>query len=159
MRMAEKGVHLFPACVHNGTAVGQECDQLFGEYKSCSDTVTDDIISERIGSRAEQVSLLRQSLPFLRADGVQSRSKRDLTKVELTNYDLPRIVNGVHDPTGSVEKRPFSRAFSKDKVHAANRKVGAVPLTRAALDHPKVRRELEGDEEPGGIVVRARDRR
>jgi hypothetical protein len=81
--------------------------------------------------------------------------KKDLTKVQLTNFDLPRIVNGrQQDPD---ERRPFSRAFSKEKVHAANAKVGAVPLTRAALLNPRVRKELGPADEPGGVAKRIAD--
>ena len=51
--------------------------------------------------------------------------------------DLGRIVNGRDgDPD---EKRPFLFSFSKPKVLAAWRKIGAMVLTRACLKHPKVR--------------------
>ena len=150
MRMAEKGVYLFPSGPANCTAACQECDQLFGEYKQVCDEVTDEIISERITKRAAEEALLRNRQPFVRADGAESRSKKDLTKVELTNNDLPRIVNG--RPSDPVERRPFSRAFSREKVNWGNKKVGAVPLTRAALKNPKVRQELEEGEEAIGVV-------
>ena len=46
MRMAEKGVYLFPSGPANCTAACQECDQDFAEYKQAGNEVTDDIISE-----------------------------------------------------------------------------------------------------------------
>ena len=150
MRMADKGVYLFPSGPTNCTAACQECDQDFAEYKQAGDEVTDDIISERISEQAAQETALRDRRTFTRADGQQSRRVKDLTKVELTNSDLPRIVNG--RPDDPIEKRPFSRAFSKEKVGWGNHKVGAVPLTRAALQNPKVRRELEADEDATGTV-------
>ena len=110
MRMAERGVYLFPSGPANCTAATQECDQAFGEYKAVCDEVTDEILSERIKQRADEESAVRDG----NADGVQLRKKKDMTKVELTNSDLPRVVNG--KPTDPIEKRPFSRAFSKEKV-------------------------------------------
>ena len=114
MRMAERGVNLFPSGPANCTAATQECDQAFGEYKSVCDEVTDEIVSERIKQRADEESAVRDGKTFTNADGVQSRKTKDMTKVELTNFDLPRVVNG--KPTDPIEKRPFSRAFSKEKV-------------------------------------------
>jgi len=114
MRMAERGVNLFPSGPANCTAATQECDQTFGEYKSVCDEVTDEIVSERIKQRADEESAVRDGKTFTNADGVQSRKTKDMTKVELTNSDLPRVVNG--KPTDPIEKRPFSRAFSKEKV-------------------------------------------
>lgn len=64
--------------------------------------------------------------------------------MELTNADLPRVVNGT--PDDPLEKRPFSFSFSRELVHAANVKVGVTPFTRNALNNPKVRHELEVDE-------------
>ena len=66
------------------------------------------------------------------------------TTLGLTKADLGRIVNGKEgDP---LDKRPFEYAFSKSKVLGAWEKVGAVPLTRQGLKHPKVRHEaVEGD--------------
>ena len=114
MRMAERGVNLFPSGPANCTAATQECDQAFGEYKSVCDEVTDEIVSERIKQRADEESAVRDGETFTNADGLQSRKTKDMTKVELTNFDLPRVVNG--KPTDPIEKRPFSRAFSKEKV-------------------------------------------
>ena len=150
MRMADKGVHIFPSGPANCTAALQECDQLFGEYKQVCDEVTDEIISERITRRAREEALLRDRKPFVRPDGVESRRAKDLTKVELNNADLPRVVNGRDG--NPVERRPFSRAFSKEKIAWANAKVGVVPFTRAALNNPKVRDELEQEEAAGGVV-------
>ena len=150
MRLAEKGIYLFPSGPQNCTAACQEPDQIFGLYKQICDEVTDEIISERITKRATEEAALRERRSFPRADGTQSRSAKDLTKVELTNFDLPRVVNGRHgDP---IERRPFSHAFRQERVAWGNRQVGAVPFTRAALNNPKVRKELDPSEEPDSVV-------
>ena len=82
-----------------------------------------------------------------RSASVRRIDAQKLPKVELTNADLPRVVNG--RPGDPVEMRAFSRAFAPEKVRSANLKVGAVPLTRAALKNPKVRVEIEvGDDAP-----------
>ena len=131
MRFAEKGLYLFPSGPQNCTSATQEPDQLFREYKEKGDEETDLIVSERVNQRAAEESSLRKHGYFLGPDDEKLKDKKRLTKVELTNFDLPRIVNGRHgDPD---DRRPFSRAFDKVKVKAANTKVGAVPLTRAAL--------------------------
>jgi hypothetical protein len=60
-----------------------------------------------------------------------------VTAVTLGASDLGRIVNGRDgDPD---EKRPFLFSFSKPKVLAAWRKLGAMQLKRACLRHPEVR--------------------
>eukprot|EP00966_Prymnesium_polylepis_P263726 6092623-Prymnesium_polylepis.1 len=142
MRMLEKG---------NCTAACQEPDQLFGPYKEKGDDVTDVIVSERIAARAREEESLRTTKSFTR-DGVTYKHKKDLTKVELTNTDLPRIVNG--RPDDPPEMRPFSYSFTKLKVQGARDKVGAVPLTRAALRNSKVRKELDTTDTPGGTVAK-----
>ena len=86
-----------------------------------------------------------------RGEGPPNFKAADLPKIELTNADLPRIVNG--RPGDPIELRPFSYAFSRKKVHGANAKVGAVPLTRAALLNPKVRKELLVQDTPQGAVA------
>eukprot|EP00966_Prymnesium_polylepis_P272054 6285679-Prymnesium_polylepis.1 len=147
MRLAEKGIFLFPSGPQNCTAATQEPDQLFGAYKTKCDDVTDTIVAERINARAAA-----EAKPRNAPDAPRRIDKSQLPKVELTNADLPRVVNGRHgDPT---ERRPFSHAFSAERVHAANVKVGAVPLTRAALHNPKVRKELGSTEEAGGVVAK-----
>jgi hypothetical protein len=58
-----------------------------------------------------------------------------VTAVALGTSDLGRIVNGRDgDPD---ENRPFLFSFSKPKVLAACRKIGAMPLWKARLKHPK----------------------
>ena len=152
--MADKGLYLFPSGPQNCTSACQEPDQLFREYKEKGDEETDLIVSERINQRASEESSLRNHGYFTR-NNERLTDKKLLTKVELTNCDLPRIVNGRDGD--DIERRPFSRAFAKEKVHAANAKVGAVPLTRAALLNPKVRKELERADEPCGIVQKIAD--
>ena len=138
MRCAERGLFLFPSGPQNCTSACQECDDRFGDYKAKGDDVTDDIVSERIKARSDQEETLRKE------SRTRAINPSKLPKVELTNADLPRIVKGREgDP---IEKRPISFAFSREKVHGTNAKIGIVPLTRACLKHPKVRKEG-----PGGL--------
>ena len=96
--------------------------------------LTDIIVAERIAARSAAEAKLREQ-------GKRVIDPRSLPKIELTNADLPRVVAGrPDDPLGL---RPFSSAFNRDKVLKAAAKVGAVPLTRAALSQKKVRKELE----------------
>ena len=60
-----------------------------------------------------------------------------VTAVTLDASDLGRIVN-VRDGYPD-EKRPFLFSFSKPKVVAAWRKIGAMVLTRACLKHARMR--------------------
>jgi hypothetical protein len=72
--------------------------------------------------------------------------------VQLTNLDLGRIVNGrVTDP---VEECAFEHSFTPERIEAAFRKIGAVPLTRAGLEHKKVRHEVAAGD-PGAIGLLA----
>ena len=144
MRMSEKGIHLFPSGPQNCTAACQEPDAVFGPYKSKCDDVTDEIFAERIEARAAAETALRKGDPAAILSYSQSKN---LPKVELTNADLPRVVNGL--PDDPVEKRPFSSAFSRENIHMGNVKVGVVPFTRAALRNPKVRHEIESVDQTG----------
>jgi len=146
MRMAEKGIFLFPSGPQNCTAATQEPDQLFGKYKEMCDAITDEIVSERIAERAAVETQIRNK---------KASKGTKLPKVELSNADLPRVVNG--DPEASAEKRPFSAVFAPELVHAANAKVGVCPLTRAALNHPKVRHELGADDDAIGMPRKVAD--
>ena len=143
MRAADKGIILFPSGPQNCTAACQEPDQMFDVYKALGNDITDEIVTERIGARAAAEAALRKGNPERRID------PKKLPKVELTNADLPRIVNG--RPDDPIERRPLSFTFSREKVLNAHAKVGAVPLTRAALQNPKVRKELAPADDPAGI--------
>ena len=77
------------------------------------------------------------------------RHAKKLPVVELTNADLPRVVNS--RPDDPIELRPFSYSFSRELVHAGNVKVGVVPFTRNALNNPKVRKELEPGSTSGAV--------
>ena len=107
--MAERGVNLFPSGPANYTAATQECDQAFGEYKQICDEVTDEIVSERIKQRADEESAVRDGKTFTNAEGQQSRKKKDMTKVELTNNDLPRVANGKPDDPCDRQASLFAR--------------------------------------------------
>ena len=131
-RWAAEGIILFPG-LPNATAANQEMDQLFGPYKMRRNEVIEEIIAERAQAHARELAA-QQNDPSIKIT----------TTLGLTKDDLGRIVNGKEgDP---LEKRPFEYAFAKPKVLGAWEKVGAVPLTREGLKHPKVRHEaVEGD--------------
>ena len=136
MRAAERGLFLFPSCVQHGTTTGQEPDQLFGSFKAKVNAVADDIVTERIALRAAESQAQLDA-------GRRAVDPKLLTKVDLTNCDIPRCFNG--RPGNPIEKRPFEFAFPPDKVMSANYKVGAAPFTKACLSNPKVRVETSND--------------
>ena len=88
----------------------------------CSDVI-DDIIAEREVAAAEA-----------------RKERKKPPPINLTNADLGRVVNG--RPTDRGKKRPFSYAFSVEKVDQAWNSVGAIGkdgwVTCQALSHPKV---------------------
>ena len=99
----------------------QACDQLFGDYKTKSDQVAEDIVSERI--EAEQLD--------------------PSVTVKLDFCDLGRIINGKHgDPD---EKRPFCHAFTPEKILSSVKKLGLNPINlEQAISHRRVRDDSDG---------------
>ena len=136
MRAAERGLFLFPSCVQHGTSTGQEPDQLFAAFKAKVNAVADEIVAERIALRAAEAKAQLDS-------GHRTVDPRLLTKVDLSNCDIPRCFNG--RPEDPLEKRPFEFGFTPEKVMSANYKVGAAPFTKACLKNPKVRVETSND--------------
>ena len=114
-KMWEAGLCLFPG-LPNGTAANQLCDDLFGTYKADNNDRIDEILGERLVAMKTDPSV----------------------KLKLDFCDLGRIINGVHgDP---VEKRPFARAFTPEKIVAGAAKLGLNLIDlRAALSHKRVR--------------------
>ena len=50
------------------------------------------------------------------------------------------MINGY--PNDAIEKKPFDRAFTKERIKDAFYKVGYIPFTRRCLSNPKVRHEI-----------------
>ena len=130
VRASIRGLLIFPG-LQNATSVVQEMDDLYGLFQQMCQEIADEIAAERMLKRAREDQA-----------GVPAVAKR--TKVQLTNLDLGRIVNGRRsDP---VEKCAFEFAFTPERIEESFRKIGAVPLTRAGLKHKKVRHEVaDGD--------------
>ena len=109
----------------NGTAVFQEMDQLYRELKAAQQAVANEIVTEREIKAGEARAAKRQKIP----------------SINLTNDDIPRIVNG--KPGAPLAQRPFEYSLGPEKVGEAWDAVGAVStegwVTRAAMNHPKVR--------------------
>ena len=62
----------------------------------------------------------------------------------LSNYDLAPIVNGF--PGDPIEMRSFDYCFQEESILKSWIAVGFLPMTRNAINDPKVRRELnDGD--------------
>jgi hypothetical protein len=173
VKHASRGLFLFPG-LQNATSANQECDQIFGPFQSACDAVADDLVSERLAALAgtSRPALAGTSRSTAAAedeegesdgeDGDEPASRLDalaaeatkLSLIKLDNSDLGRIVNG--RPEDPIESRPFERCFTKEKIIGAWDKVGAVPLTRKGLCHPKVRRnQFTGD--PIGARINALD--
>ena len=138
LRAARRGLLIFPG-LQNATSVNQEMDDLYGVFQqSCAD-VTDEIVAERITARALE-------------DKEGTIPEKDRTKVALTNCDLGRIACGRQ--SDRIELRPFERSFTPERIGAAWRKIGAAPLTRAGLEHSKVRHEpIEGNPRLGDLLT------
>ena len=110
-----KGLILFPG-LPNGTAANQVCDDLFGTYKADCDDRIDDILSERLLAQKQDPSV----------------------KVKLDFCDLGRVINGVDGD--DISKRPFARAFSKEKIINSVERLGLNPIdARKAMAHKRVR--------------------
>ena len=115
-RMWDKGLVFSPG-IPNGTAANQLMDDLFGCYKTTSQQIIDNILSERMAAAA------------LDPTG---------SKVTIDFCDLGRVING--RPEDPIELRPFARAFTPEKIRKAAQKLGLVPVDlRTALAHPRVR--------------------
>lgn len=114
-----RGLVLFPG-LPNGTAANQVCDDLFGPYKTACAQNIEDLVASRIVAQRF---------------GLRDESS---TKVGIDFSDLGYVVNGHHaDP---LEKRPFMRAFTKEKILASTAKLGLSPIDlRKALSHKRVR--------------------
>ena len=109
--------------VPNGTAATQELDDLYGGLKAGGRGQANAIIAERTAAAGEARKAGHKPLP-----------------VNLTNADLPRIVNGCD--TDAPEQRPFSWTFARERVARTLDKLGYIDsagwVTRAAIHHPKV---------------------
>ncbi len=120
--LRESGFILFPG-VPNTTAVTQETDQNYGPFKGAYSKNLDRIIEERVEKNKPT------SLPA---------------------WMVGLIVFGGTDlETGfRLEESAFQAGFSREACRDAWAKVGAAPLTRACMDHPKVRKSIgDGDNE------------
>ena len=110
----------------NGSSANQEMDQLFGYYKQLCKEEVDAIVAERETAATAARKVKKKADP-----------------VNLTNADLPRVVNGKITKKNKSESA-FARAFSKTRVARAWDEVGAVSskgwVTRKSLNHPKVRK-------------------
>ena len=151
----------------NGTSVHAELDQFFGAYKCWCRTRTIDHFSEKLQNKLNSVAAemkLRQTRSSLDSiqnlDSLQTtpstirndKEKGDehedvalhLRKIKcvigLDNNDLSTMINGY--PNDAIEKKPFDRAFTKERIKDAFYKVGYIPFTRRCLSNPKVRHEI-----------------
>ncbi|KAL7445324.1 hypothetical protein ACHAXH_007798, partial [Discostella pseudostelligera] len=114
LRMA--GFILFPG-VPNTTAVSQETDQNYGPFKTAFGKNLDRLIEERL---------------------VQNKS------TSIPAWMVGLIIFGGVDPVTNFELREsaFQAGFSREACRAAWAMVGAAPLTKACLNHPKVRKSI-----------------
>ena len=65
--------------------------------------------------------------------------KTSVMKVGLGNLDLGHMVNGY--PDDPIDLRPYDKTFTRSNILQWWRKAGFLPMTRNALNDPKVRHE------------------
>ena len=120
------GFILYPG-VPNTTAVTQETDQSYGPFQSAVRTNLQLIIDERIRINAPR---------------------------SLSPWIVGLVIFGGEDPeTGLIVGSAFQRGFSHALNIKAWEKVGAVPLSRACLASPKVRRSIgDGTDDQQALV-------
>ena len=85
-------------------------------------------------------------------DAYQVKYKGSVCNISLGNLDLANIVNGF--PGNPIHLRSFDKVFTKSNIITRWKKVGFLPMSRRALDDPKVRWE-RGE---GGAPEEASDR-
>ena len=83
------------------SAANQEADQLFSYFKQLGTDQAIKIVSERDQADAER----------------RKSGRKEKIQVNLTNADIPRVVNGTADDADN--ERPFMRAFGPEYVKAA----------------------------------------
>ena len=129
--------------VPNGTAATQELDDLYDGLKAGGRNQADAIIAERTA-----------------AAGQARKAGQKPPPVNLTNADLPRIVNGCE--TDAPEERPFSWTFGPENIAKTLDKLGYIDsdgwVTRAAINHPKVLAGAGCAAEPTGASTRRSER-
>ena len=119
-QLRARGFCVFPG-VPNGTEVGQEMDQLYAHMKSLCYRNREALIKARIAVNPDDTSPLGLAdVGWLIFGG----------KVKLS------------DGSSSELEASFDLAFDESHLSRAKAKCGYCPSTRAALNNPKVRREL-----------------
>jgi hypothetical protein len=129
-RLRNMGFYIYP-CVPNTTAVTQETDQLYGPFKS----------------------FFRENLCNVSADRIEHNKP-----LSFSPHLLGLFVFGGTDPETNIGgyRNAFGDAFTREKCKAVWEKVGAIPTTRACLQDPKVRRELndvDDEEDPMQLAM------
>ena len=128
------GVYLFPG-VQNTTHVTQETDQNYGEFKSLLRKHIQQLLNELYAKYREK--LQEQQIAGSNAPLAAPTLNRSHYGVLLSGRDAD-------EEHGVAEIPPvFHLSFSKEKNLRSWAACGAVPLTRAPLNHRSVRHELE----------------
>ena len=142
-------------------------DQFFGAYKCWCRTRTINHLSEKLQNKLNSVATemklrqtgssldsiqnldsLQTTLNTIRNDKEKGDEHEDvalhLRKIKcvigLDNNDLSTMINGY--PNDAIEKKPFDRAFTKERIKDAFYNVCYIPFTRRCLSNSKVRHEI-----------------
>ena len=102
----------------NGTEVGQECDQLFGEFKSILEKNRDKVYQSKQATNSGEVGY--NDLGYIIFGGVMMLA--DGTAIELRNA--------------------VAEGLKPQHISAARKKCGYCPATRAALNSSRIRHEV-----------------
>ena len=132
--LRSRGVYLFPG-VQNTTHITQETDQNYGEFKTLLRKYIQQLLNELYAKYREQVQ--QQHLAVSNAPLAAPTLNRSHYGVLLGGREA--------NEDESVAPIPpiFHLCFSKEKNLRSWEACGAVPLTRAPLNHSSVRHELE----------------
>ena len=165
--MAGIGMHIILS-LPNGTECTAELDQLYSEFKPACNKNTRHIagmkmlawVDARKNAKGEDKvqSHLQDLEEFLLGDDDENGVEGDpddvaedgqiipvsvgnsVCNVNITNKDLAAIVNGY--PEDPIELRPFDLYLTREKIIKYWITCGFLPMTRNALNNPKVRYEL-----------------
>jgi hypothetical protein len=143
--------------VQNTTQITQETDQNYGLFKSLLRQYVQVLLNEQYAEFKRRQQRLQEQLRIRQEQG--NNDPMDLPRVEHPNLNRSHygiLLGGrpADEENGISEIPPiFALSFSKEKNLRSWALCGAVPLTRAPVNHRSVRRELSAEVAQDGIAA------